>query len=292
MILGDVQEEELSDFNWINEVQDHEVDPAQVDEPSIAESSIDTGEPDIVPEKDQESPAVEVPETEEKTSKPKSAEEDRETEQAEEASTTNQVETTDKEPENAHAEEVIENTVTDTTETVTAELKEISESLEELADQEPAEEKASDEKDTIDTVDKNQEESLNLDIQAGSIHAELMENLNQLQESKQQYENPAEEIKDPQHRQEQIEIIDNFIKNSPVLSKPNLSADSEAETQDDLSKKSTKLNEEMVSENLAKIYLKQGKRKDAEKIYKKLIRKFPQKKGYFADQIEKIKKKK
>ena len=62
-------------------------------------------------------------------------------------------------------------------------------------------------------------------------------------------------------------------------------------SQDDLSKASTKLSEEMVSENLAKIYLKQGKTKDAEKIYKKLIRKFPQKKPYFADQIQKIKKK-
>jgi hypothetical protein len=149
-----------------------------------------------------------------------------------------------------------------------------------------------------DTVEAKEDVTTNMaedplaqEIEAGSIHAELMQNLNQLQENKQQLEKSSEKNGGPKNRQEQIEIIDNFIKNSPVLSKPNLSAESEGVSQDDLSKSSTELSEEMVSENLAKIYLKQGKAKDAEKIYKKLIRKFPQKKPYFAGQIEKIKKK-
>ena len=138
---------------------------------------------------------------------------------------------------------------------------------------------------------ESKEDPLAQEIEASSIHAELMQNLNQLQENKQQLEKSSEKNGGPKNRQEQIEIIDNFIKNSPVLSKPNLSAESEGVSQDDLSKSSTELSKEMVSENLAKIYLKQGKAKDAEKIYKKLIRKYPQKKPYFAGQIEKIKKK-
>ncbi len=153
----------------------------------------------------------------------------------------------------------------------------------------PAEATAQTSPESQDKVTEPQKNPLDLEIEAGSIHAELMMNLNQLQESKQQFEEPTEKNGGPQNLQEQIEIIDNFIKNSPVLSKPNLNAESEGVSQDDLSKASTKFSEEMVSENLAKIYLKQGKAKDAEKIYKRLIRKFPQKKPYFADQIEKIK---
>jgi hypothetical protein len=144
---------------------------------------------------------------------------------------------------------------------------------------------------TDEPTKKVPENPLHQEIEAGSIHAELMKNLNQLQENKQQLNEQSDDNGDTKNRREQIEIIDNFIKNSPVLSKPNLSAESEGVSQDDLSKASATLNEELVSENLAKIYLKQGKAKDAEKIYRKLIRKFPQKKPYFADQIEKIKKK-
>ncbi len=141
-----------------------------------------------------------------------------------------------------------------------------------------------------DPADQN-EDSLKLEIETSGIHAELMKNLSQLQESKQQYEGHPEANGDPNSDKEQIEIIDDFIKNSQVLSKPNLSAESEIISQKDLSKDSSKFSEELASENLAKIFLKQGKKKDAEKIYKKLISKFPQKKTYFADQIEKLKKK-
>jgi hypothetical protein len=132
---------------------------------------------------------------------------------------------------------------------------------------------------------------LELEIEASSIHAELMKNLSQLQESKKQYDQEPNQRKGQENKEEQIKIIDDYIKNSPVLSKPGLNAESEGTSQDDLSEKSGKLSGELITENLARIYLKQGKGKDAEKIYKKLIVKFPQKKAYFADQIQKIKKK-
>ena len=313
------EQEEVSDFEWIKEVKDDDVDPAKTQElrsndpssivPEVEDEITQTSEPvEESPEKVSEE-AADPTESEdssaplEEVTEPATAEEQVSPEETAESDI-------EPEPEPEPESEVI---ISDTTETVTAELKEISESLEELADEETpttasspsaTEEKATedtseskdvdtvDKVNTVDTVKTSDEEALNLEIEAGSIHAELMENLSQLQESKQQLEETSDIDQYPQNRREQIEIIDNFIKNSPVLSKPNLSAESEAETQDDLSKKSTKLSEELISENLAKIYLKQGKRKDAEKIYKKLIRKFPQKKGYFADQIEKIKKKK
>ena len=49
--------------------------------------------------------------------------------------------------------------------------------------------------------------------------------------------------------------------------------------------------DQLVSENLAKILAKQGKTEKAIDIYKKLVWKFPQKKAYFASQIESLKEK-
>ena len=60
--------------------------------------------------------------------------------------------------------------------------------------------------------------------------------------------------------------------------------------QEDRSLKSYKSTEDLVSENLARIMVEQGKTSKAIDIYKKLIWKFPQKKTYFATQIEKLKK--
>ena len=150
------------------------------------------------------------------------------------------------------------------------------------------------------------EKQIQQELQDTSIHSELMANLSQLKQSRQQFTDTGEqsesgseneeqtaaegEVIENGNRSEQIEIIDNFIKNSPVLSKPNLSADSEATNQKDLSKKSTTFNEKIATEQLAKIMVKQGNRKEAIKIYKKLITKFPKKKSYFADQIETLSK--
>jgi len=49
------------------------------------------------------------------------------------------------------------------------------------------------------------------------------------------------------------------------------------------------MREDVLTESLAKIFLGQGKTDKAIEIYKKLIWKFPQKKAYFASQIEQIK---
>jgi len=89
------------------------------------------------------------------------------------------------------------------------------------------------------------------------------------------------------NQEEQINIIDQFIKADPKIKVKSAAKKSPIE---DLSKSSQQFHDELISENLAQIMKNQGKTKQAINIYKKLIWKFPQKKSYFATQIDKIKK--
>lgn len=90
---------------------------------------------------------------------------------------------------------------------------------------------------------------------------------------------------DPKQK-EQLEIIDRFIKSKPSIgkSKPGTSA-SEAT---DLSESSSAFTDNIVSETLVEILIKQGKKEKAVEVLRKLIWKFPQKKAYFAAQIEEL----
>jgi len=56
------------------------------------------------------------------------------------------------------------------------------------------------------------------------------------------------------------------------------------------SEKSNEISEDLITETLAGVYLKQGLYDEALKSYEKLSLKFPEKNSYFASQIEKIKK--
>jgi len=86
---------------------------------------------------------------------------------------------------------------------------------------------------------------------------------------------------------DQIELIEKFISKEPSIT--NKASRESVKNQEDLSQPSTEFKEDLVSENLAKIMVSQGKNEKAVDIYKKLIWKFPQKKSYFALQIEKLK---
>ncbi len=83
---------------------------------------------------------------------------------------------------------------------------------------------------------------------------------------------------------EQGEIIDQFIKVAPTLPKVKPS-----EPSVDLAKDSVNYSDNIVSETLVNILVKQGKTIKAIEMLKKLIWKFPQKKAYFAAQIEALK---
>lgn len=92
----------------------------------------------------------------------------------------------------------------------------------------------------------------------------------------------------PKH-QEQIEIIEQFIKTQPSI-KGKVTAEEKVLPNDDLAEKNLTYNENIISETLAQILIKQGKKEKAVEVLKKLIWKFPQKKAYFAAQIEDLKK--
>jgi len=87
-------------------------------------------------------------------------------------------------------------------------------------------------------------------------------------------------------QKEQIEIIDQFIKKQPSIAK-NTGASTDAA---DLAEKNLSLTDNLVSETLVEILLRQGKKDKAIEVLKKLIWKFPQKKAIFAAQIDELKK--
>ena len=89
-------------------------------------------------------------------------------------------------------------------------------------------------------------------------------------------------------RNKQTEIIEEFIKKEPTITKPKPVKGQGNVPQEDLSLKSIEIKEDLISENLAIIMEKQGKIQKAKDIYKKLIWKFPQKKAYFASRIEEL----
>ena len=90
-------------------------------------------------------------------------------------------------------------------------------------------------------------------------------------------------------QKEQLEIIDQFIKTQPSISaakeKPPHVPDGDLSTI-----KTGEFGDNIVSETLVELLLKQGKKDKAIEVLKKLIWKFPQKKSYFAAQIEELKK--
>jgi len=89
-------------------------------------------------------------------------------------------------------------------------------------------------------------------------------------------------------QKKQIEIIDQFIKAQPSITS---AKDKPQVTTGDFSTiKSGEFGDNIVSETLVDILIKQGKKDKAVEVLKKLIWKYPQKKAYFAAQIEELKK--
>ena len=81
-----------------------------------------------------------------------------------------------------------------------------------------------------------------------------------------------------------IDIIDNFIKNSPKISiDKKYIPTSEFKTD-------TNIKDDLITETLAKIYTSQEKYNKAIKAYKILSLKYPKKSSFFANQINDIKK--
>ena len=88
-------------------------------------------------------------------------------------------------------------------------------------------------------------------------------------------------------KQEQIDLIKAFSKREIKLATiKEIEANQNTEN---LAEPSTKLNQSLMTESFAKLLVQQGKKDKAIKIYEKLGLKFPDKRAYFADLIEKLK---
>ena len=84
---------------------------------------------------------------------------------------------------------------------------------------------------------------------------------------------------------EKLDLIEEFIKNSPKIKIKN---DYEVKSS---FKTDQKIKDELITETLAKIYMKQEKYNKAIKAYEILSLKYPKKSSFFANQIKKIKNK-
>ena len=106
--------------------------------------------------------------------------------------------------------------------------------------------------------------------------------IDEIQSSKEELTPESEKQK------EQIEMINQFIRTQPSISG---TKERQASPIGDLNPiKSGEFGDNIVSETLVDILIKQGKKEKAIEVLKKLIWKYPQKKSYFASQIEDLKK--
>jgi hypothetical protein len=91
-------------------------------------------------------------------------------------------------------------------------------------------------------------------------------------------------------QKEQFDIIDQFIKTQPTISNTKAKPTAIPLPTTDLTESNSAFSDHIISETLVEILIKQGKKEKALEVLKKLIWKFPQKKAYFAAQIEELKK--
>lgn len=96
---------------------------------------------------------------------------------------------------------------------------------------------------------------------------------------------PIRRTEEDIERQKKFELLDKFIETNPKIV-PSKKSDTSIDI-----KKSTKINkDELMTETLAKVYLEQKKYKKAIQAFKILRLKYPEKSGFFADQIRAVKK--
>ncbi|GAA4041272.1 hypothetical protein GCM10022409_29070 [Hymenobacter glaciei] len=84
-----------------------------------------------------------------------------------------------------------------------------------------------------------------------------------------------------------VDLINNFLKRQPRLTRAAMLPPAPG-GQTDLSVRSTRAEPDLVSENLARIFVRQGKTARAIEIYEKLMVKQPEKMAYFAAQIQSL----
>ncbi|UII78292.1 hypothetical protein [Flagellimonas sp. CMM7] len=103
--------------------------------------------------------------------------------------------------------------------------------------------------------------------------------------SKNSDEETINSVNDELEKKKKFDLLDKFIENKPKIT-PNEHVKSKVNI-----KESTKMDKnELMTETLAKVYLEQKKYKKAIQAFKILSLKYPEKNGFFADQIRAVKK--
>ncbi len=90
----------------------------------------------------------------------------------------------------------------------------------------------------------------------------------------------------------QSELIEKFIRNEPQMGKQKPVLDESNHQNEDLSARFTKEQDDFYTETMAKLMVTQKKYRKAIQVYEKLGLKFPEKRAYFASQIEQVKSRK
>ncbi|CAM1370596.1 conserved hypothetical protein [Tenacibaculum sediminilitoris] len=93
---------------------------------------------------------------------------------------------------------------------------------------------------------------------------------------------PKELVKETPVKSKHEAIIDRFIETTPKISRPDKTNIS------DIKISENQQNNQLATETLAKVYLEQKKYDSAIQAYKILSLKYPEKSGFFADQIKRI----
>ncbi|MBO0321481.1 hypothetical protein J0X14_04160 [Muricauda sp. CAU 1633] len=102
--------------------------------------------------------------------------------------------------------------------------------------------------------------------------------------SKTTEQEPEEDMMEELEKKKKFDLLDKFIENNPKIV-PQENANPKIDI-----KASTKFNkDELMTETLAKVYLEQKKYKKAIQAFKILSLKYPEKSGFFADQIRAVK---
>ncbi|RPD44624.1 hypothetical protein DNI29_21075 [Hymenobacter sediminis] len=91
----------------------------------------------------------------------------------------------------------------------------------------------------------------------------------------------------PKPQASSLDLINQFLKTQPRIKTP-VGVPLPAEEQADLSVRSTSTPPALASESLAKIMIRQGKLDKAIEIYERLMERQPEKKAYFAEQIQQL----
>ncbi len=215
----------------------------------------------------------------------------------------------------AYSDSSIEDTTENSTEGVFESTDELNNLTHESRDNEqPFQDAAFNQDSQHKNASNNKKESLETSSEDDEMHKELEENLRALRdrrkildevldedEEKKKLNNPTNQFEEREKesvskqsasfahntQEEQFRLIDKFVSSTPSF-EFNPRELPHNDQQEDLTKKNNFSG--LATENYAEIMVRQGKVEQAIEIYRKLIWKNPQKKTYFAQKIEALKK--